>query len=272
MAGHPLIDSYLEQLGQRIEARTDVTDVIDELTDHLAEETSRLNAAGLGRREAAQAALEGFGDIDLLANHLTRGFEHRFAVPSTFTRFGGWLAGATCLAWLVMIAGWWTSLGLETQRGWTESSEVAYAVGAIALWVGMASNTIVVIALRRRLGSVGRAGAVAVVASIMAAIASVFGWLVVLWAPLLAVSVTAIASVWYRSERIPRGPLFVFASSWTIGATALLIDRATAASISAARDMAWLSLGGSIAIISSALIWRWLTREQLSAQLQQPRT
>jgi hypothetical protein len=270
LAGYPLIDSYLEQLRQRIEARSDLPDVIDEFADHLAEETARQQAAGLRPSAAAAAAINGFGDVDLLTDHLTRGFEHRFAIPTTFTRFGGWLAGATSLAWLAMLAAWWTSLGFEAQTGWTENSEVAYVVGTTALWVAVLGHTIVVLALRHRVRAVGWAGVVGVIASALAAVTSVFGWLVILWVPLLAVSVAAVSGSCHRVGK-PRGRLFFFGSSWTIGATALLIDRAVAPSISPVRDMVWLTVGGLIAIVSSGVIWRWLTKEQPAASVRASR-
>ncbi len=261
MASHPLINTYLQQLEHRIQARRDLPDVLDELADHHAETSARLQASGMSQHEAVKMAVEALGNIDVVAEHLTCGFERQFAVPTRYTRFGGWVAGASGLAWLVMLAAWWTSLRLEHLSGWTVTSETAYIVGAVALWAGVLCNTVVVTALRRRLGAIGWAGIVAVIGAAAATIASVFGWLVVVWTPLLAVSAIATGVSCIHNERVPRAPLLTFGASWTTSAAALLIDRAAVVTISMQRDMTWLTLGGTMAIVSCLVISRWLRRE-----------
>lgn len=268
MDGESLIDAYLRQLGERIRGRGDLTDVIDELADHLAEATGQLEASGVTRQDGARTAIEGLGSVDYLANQLTQGFERRFAVPSRFTRLGGWVAGVSGMAWLVMLGGWWTSLILERGNGWTNRSETAYIVGAVALWVGVLGNTLVITALHRRVGAIGRATAFAVIAATSAAVMSAFGWLVIIWTPLLAVSLIAAAVSCSRNEQVPRIPLFALGSSWTISAAALFIDRAIGTTTSAGRDLTWLTLGGSIAIVSCAFICRWLSGEREQARVR----
>jgi hypothetical protein len=265
MAYDDLIEKTLRQLEARLIDRVDVVDLIDEISDHLLTSRDLLAAQGLDSVEATRAALDHFGDTDEVAASMTVGFKRRFAVPTPFTRFGGWLAGVGALAWLVMLGGWWLSLRIEADSGWSSESETAYVVGAVGLFSAGLSNAVVIAALRRRLGGLGRSGAIGLSAAMCAAVAAVFGWMTYIWAPLLAVATATIAIPVLRSGRAPKWPMLAFAASWTVSAAALLLDRSLGVTTSAWRDMVWLSLGGAVAAVASVVLWQWLANERPTA-------
>lgn len=81
MAGHDLIEVYMQQLRASLRWRLDVDDLVDEAADHLHQTTARLIRAGADPAAAQTETLARFGDPTLVAHSFARTAYGGLAMP-----------------------------------------------------------------------------------------------------------------------------------------------------------------------------------------------
>ena len=231
MAGDDLIEAYLADVAVRLASCADVDDVVAELRDHLL---SSVEARTQEDREPADDArrrvLERFGAPETIAAGL---------LGARRSPLLGRAAGLCCALWPTLAVAWWASLLLEgTSASWGGPPQAAYLTGAVALLGAAALTVAVTVALAREHGGLGWWGRAGTACGAAAVLASAVGWLVPVWASLLALATAAVAAGLARRGAGPRRPLAALTAAWTAAALAWLLVRASGPGPAAIADPA----------------------------------
>jgi hypothetical protein len=197
MAESGLIADYLGIVEARLAHRRDLRELLDEMADHLHESVERAEAAGMARLAAERSALDRFGDprltASLLASVPTKGFD----MNAVLDRSTGVLAILATLSWIAAM--------VVYPYGFSETivtvTDAAGITGGflLALAVGLTCTTMILLAIGLGDGF-GRLGAISAVAGVVATVFALLPWMVVVWAPALAI---CLAVTLARSAHVP---------------------------------------------------------------------
>lgn len=214
MAGHHLIDTYLDTLGRQLSWRGDRHDVDSELRDHLYCATERLEAEGIAPDQAQQRVLAGFGDPSVVTAAFATSGSRGLALPTTFTTSAGRWARAGTAGWLILAAAWTAAQVFDRDGGWGTSSQISYLVGWIGLLVSAIVTTVVLVALDTRHGGLGLVGRVGAALAGLGVIASLPGWLIAGWGLLVGIGALLISVAVLKRALAPRTPIALLGASW----------------------------------------------------------
>lgn len=134
-----LIDSYVMSIARRLPGPTSVrADLLDEIRDHLHEETLALRERGTREADAARQAIQSFGPSSRITKDLRAELVRRQTARSAL----GLLTGAPGLAML-----WIGILLIGPHAPWTEVKEpttlaLTDAIGSIAMMVTVAAAVV----------------------------------------------------------------------------------------------------------------------------------
>jgi hypothetical protein len=184
MAESGLIGDYLGIVEARLAHRRDLPELLDEMADHLHESVERAEAGGMGRLAAERSALDRFGDprltASLLASVPTKGFD----MNAVLDRATGVFAIVATLSWIAAMVVYPSGFS-ETLVTVTDAAGVTGGI-LLALAVGLTCTTMILLTLSLGDGF-GRLGAISVVAGVVATVFALLPWMVVIWAPALAI-------------------------------------------------------------------------------------
>jgi hypothetical protein len=197
MAESGLIADYLGIVEARLAHRRDLRELLDEMADHLQESVERAEAAGMARLAAERSALDRFGDPRLTASLLA-------SVPTKGFDMNAVLDRATSVFAVVAILSWIAAM-VVYPYGFSETivtvTDAAGITGGflLALAVGLTCTTMILLAIGLGDGF-GRLGAISAVAGVVATVFALLPWMVVVWAPALAI---CLAVTLARSAHVP---------------------------------------------------------------------
>jgi hypothetical protein len=197
MAESGLIGDYLGIVEARLAHRRDLRELLDEMADHLHESVERAEAAGMARLAAERSALDRFGDPRLTASLLA-------SVPTKGFDMNAVLDRATSVFAVVAILSWIAAM-VVYPYGFSETivtvTDAAGITGGflLALAVGLTCTTMILLAIGLGDGF-GRLGAISAVAGVVATVFALLPWMVVVWAPALAI---CLAVTLARSAHVP---------------------------------------------------------------------
>jgi hypothetical protein len=197
MAESGLIADYLGIVEARLAHRRDLRELLDEMADHLHESVERAEAAGMARLAAERSALDRFGDPRLTASLLA-------SVPTKGFEMNAVLDRATSVFAVVAILSWIAAM-VVYPYGFSETivtvTDAAGITGGflLALAVGLTCTTMILLAIGLGDGF-GRLGAISAVAGVVATVFALLPWMVVVWAPALAI---CLAVTLARSAHVP---------------------------------------------------------------------
>jgi hypothetical protein len=197
MAESGLIADYLGIVEARLAHRRDLRELLDEMADHLQESVERAEAGGMARLAAERSALDRFGDPRLTASLLA-------SVPTKGFDMNAVLDRATSVFAVVAILSWIAAM-VVYPYGFSETivtvTDAAGITGGflLALAVGLTCTTMILLAIGLGDGF-GRLGAISAVAGVVATVFALLPWMVVVWAPALAI---CLAVTLARSAHVP---------------------------------------------------------------------
>jgi hypothetical protein len=197
MAESGLIADYLGIVEARLAHRRDLRELLDEMADHLHESVERAEAAGMARLAAERSALDRFGDPRLTASLLA-------SVPTKGFDMNAVLDRATSVFAVVAILSWIAAM-VVYPYGFSETivtvTDAAGITGGflLTLAVGLTCTTMILLAIGLGDGF-GRLGAISAVAGVVATVFALLPWMVVVWAPALAI---CLAVTLARSAHVP---------------------------------------------------------------------
>lgn len=214
MAGHHMIDTYLETLARRLSWRGDHRDVDSELRDHLYCAVERLEADGVDSERAQMRVLDDFGDPAVVTAAFATSGSRGLALPTGFTAAAGRLARLGSAAWIVLAAAWFAAQIFDRGGEWGAKSQISYVVGWIGLLVAVVVTTTVLAALDTRHGGLGVIGRTGTVLAGLGVVASVAGWLIAGWGLLVGIGALLISMAVIRRGLAPRVPTALLGASW----------------------------------------------------------
>jgi hypothetical protein len=197
MAESGLIADYLGIVEARLAHRRDLRELLDEMADHLQESVERAEAGGMARLAAERSALDRFGDPRLTASLLA-------SVPTKGFDMNAVLDRATSVFAVVAILSWIAAM-VVYPYGFSETivtvTDAAGITGGflLTLAVGLTCTTMILLAIGLGDGF-GRLGAISAVAGVVATVFALLPWMVVVWAPALAI---CLAVTLARSAHVP---------------------------------------------------------------------
>ena len=217
MAGHDLIDTYLDALRRHLGEVTGADDLVAEAEDHLRCTADASCGAGAERHQAQVDALERFGRPELVAPLLARP-RGGPAVPTASTRSAGTTALVAAAAWPTVVALWWAGGVLDANgHDWEGIPRILWMVGSTVLLLAAALTTAVAGGLSARHGRFGPIGIAGIVALGLGTVAGVLGWFVAGWGGLIALGAILVGSELLRRGLAPRSASLAFATSWALG-------------------------------------------------------
>jgi HAAS len=273
MARYDLIDAYVRSLRDRVRWRHDVDEVVAEVEDHLYSTVEGFEAGGIDGDLAQRAALERFGDPDLVAKAYAAVPNGGLAMPTRSTRNAGTFALASAALWLAVIGAWWVTGLIEPKYEWRGAGSIAAvldALGAIALLGATSLMVAAMLGLDRRhggLGSFGRSGLMVTGVGLVAALGA---WVFTGWATLTLVGTLIFGAALLRQDMAPRLPTLAFAIGPAVGAIAWSILRGARGTIDLSgfwgehwlENQVGLSVGVAIVAIGLLGLGRWLRSEE----------
>jgi HAAS len=271
MARHGLIDAYVESLRRRLRWRSDVNAVVAEVEDHLYSTVERFEASGIGADLAQRAALERFGDPDLVARAYAAAPNGGLAVPTGSTRTAGTLAIVSAALWLAAIGSWWVTGLIEPRYEWRSgASSLPDTLGAIALLGATSLMVAAMVGLDRRHGGLGALGAAGIGAAGVGLVAAVLSWVFTGWGTMTMLGALLFGAAVWRRNVAPRLPTLAFGCGPTIGVIAWSILRGARGTIdlSGLWGVHWfenevgLTLGVVILAFGLLSLGRWLRSEE----------
>ena len=269
MAGHQLIDAYLDQLTAHVRWRSDSEDVVAEVRDHLHTAVERRHADGADLIAAQQETLERFGQPDLVATALATTNRGGVAVPTHFTRQAGTIAMVAAGLWIFVVASWWVLAGwIEDRSGdWGGGSQMLFSIGTVALITAVVLTGVTMLALRERNGGLGALGSTGLVCIGLGALLSPMSWLYIGWGAPLAIGTLLFSAAMRRVDVAPRASTVAFGLAWTL---ALLTWTALRAAEVGGADRwgdywvanwAFLTIGSTTFAVGLVGLGRWLRSE-----------
>ncbi len=271
MARDDLIDAYVASLRRRVRWRPDVDEIVAEVEDHLYTTVERFEGGGIDAGLARRAALERFGDPDLVARAYAAAPNGGLAVPTESTRTAGAYAIGSAVLWLTVIGSWWLAGLLEPrydlQGG---ASYISYALGAAALLGATASMVAAMLGLVRRHGGLGGLGTAGLIASGLGLAAAVAAWVFTGWGTLTMVGVLLCGVAMWRQGLAPRLSTLLFAGGPAVGAIVWAILRGGQGPIDLSglwgehwfANQVGLSVGAALLAVGLLGLGRWLRSEE----------
>ncbi len=269
MAGHELIDRYLDDVARRLAWRPDVGAVTDELRDHLYCAVERRTAAGIPEATAQTETIAHFGPPgDIAMDFATTGTKG-LAVPTSFTVSAGRLAIAAALGWVLVPALMIASELTDRATGsWEGTPQLLFMVGMSILMLSAVFTAVLVVALVQRHGGLGVVGAIGIGLAMLGSLATFTAWFYLGWGSLIGLGSVIIAVVMRRRSIVPRGATIAFGLAWPVGGLVLaLLDLLQVGPVDDWGDRPAALLGGlSVGSVAFAValvgLGRWLATEE----------
>ena len=268
MAGHELIDGYLDDVTVRLGWRPDVEAITDELRDHLYSAVERRVAMGSDSRQAENETLAAFGSPGQVALDFASTGTRGLAVPTPFTVNAGRLALFAAVGWVLssalMIASAMANLGTEQ---WEGTPQNLYRVGSATMLISAALTAVFVVALVKRHGGLGIVGRLGIGLAALGALASFISWFYPGWVSLIGGGAMLMAIALRRRSLAPERPVLLFGAAWPLAAlVAVVLDAAGVGTPDQWGDNITVLLAGLVVGCvgySAALLGlgRWLSRE-----------
>jgi hypothetical protein len=271
MARLQLIDAYVASLRTRVQWRPDVEALVAEVADHLYTTVERLEMDGIDEESAQRAALERFGDPDLVARAYAVAPTGGLAVPTRSTRTAGTFAIASAALWLAVLCAWWLAGTIDPSWELRSTASTAmYAFGAAALLGAAGLQVAAMVGLDRRHGGLGTFGGAGIAVAGAAFVGCLAAWVFVGWATLMAVGTLLFAIAIWRRDMAPRVPTLAFGGGLAAGAIvwAVLRDRAGQIDLGGLWGSDWLEneIGLTFGVVILAIgllgLGRWLRSEE----------
>ena len=273
MARYDLIDGYVRTLRARVRWRPDVDGLVDEVVDHLYSTVERFEAGGIDADLAQRAALERFGDPDLVARAYASAPNGGLAVPTRSTRTAGTFAILSAVLWLVVIGAWWVTGLIEPRYEWRAgAASLGDILGAVAL-IGATSRMVAAtLGLSRRHGGLGILGVAGLGAMALGVAGSFLAWVFIGWGTLTMVGVFLFGVAMWRRDLAPRLPTMLVAGGPVVGAVVWAALRSTRDTIDLTgfwgehwfENEVGLTVGGLILVVGLLGLGRWLRSEELA--------
>ncbi len=266
-----LVERYLAALRERVGWRHDVDDLVAEVEDHLYTTVERLTATGSTADAAQMAALQRFGDPDLIARAFARTPQGGLAVPTRSTRTAGTFAVASAVLWLAVIASWWLAGLIEPRYELMSApSASSYAVGAVALLAATAFMVAAMLGLDRRHGGLGTPGTAGLVVVGAGLIGSFLAWVFTGWGTLTVIGILIFGGAMWRRDLAPRRPTLLFTGGPLVGAVVWSVLRGAQGPIDLSglwgahwfENEVGLTVGGVILAFGLLGLGRWLRSEE----------
>ena len=220
MAGHVVIERYLETLTQRMRWHPNAEDTIAELKDHLHSTAESLARDGMDTESAQQEAVRRAGDPRLVALELATTARGTLAMPTRFTRNIGIVAIVGALAWAAALIAWWTAALIGRPTGvhmvWTESTPGYEVYQAADLFFTLATVGLLatMAGLHRRhggLGTLGWSGMIVVFYAIQIALFTQSSAMAFqAWGTVTTLGTLLFSMGLYRRDLIPRATILPF--------------------------------------------------------------
>lgn len=268
MAGHHLIDAYLETLADQLRWRGDHADVDSELRDHLYCAAEHLEARGIDADDAQRQVLLKFGDPTVVTAAFATTGSRGLALPTQFTTRAGRLAHVATAGWLVLGVGWNFMHYFDANQGWSAPTQASYIVAWVGLLIAAGVTVVVLAALDRRHGGLGILGRAGAIIAGLGVVASVLGWLIAGWGSLIGIGCLLVAIAVLKRDIAPRLPMLLMAASWLVAVPLFgLLEFTGAGSPDQWGDHPLASLiAVSIGAVGMAIgvtgVGRWLASEQ----------
>lgn len=221
MAGHELIDEYLDDIARRLRWRPDVDAISDELRDHLYSAFERRVAMGSGSSEAERETVAAFGPPGHVAMDFASTGTSGLAVPTRFTVTAGRLALFAAVGWILssvlMVA---SAMADEATGQWEGTPQNIYLVGSVTMLISATLTAVFVIALVKRHGGLGIVGRLGIGLAMLGAVASLLSWFYPGWLSLIGLGALLIAVAVHRRSLAPRRPAILFGAAWLLAVAA----------------------------------------------------
>ncbi len=220
MAEPDLIDRYLTELHRSLGWRRDVVDLLAEVEDHLREAVERLEHEGTEAHHAQRATLDRFGDSVVVARAFAITSSGGIAMPTTFTRAAGAIAGVAAVAWLVsVLAGLWQNDFFVSP--WSQDRYTVWTVTAVLAAI---ASGLTLAGLLARTGSRGFSAVIAFALLGLGVVAAgVATWGFVGWGVMLSLAflpaVLRVRAVAGRSARSD----WLLVLSWPVGSVLVVV-------------------------------------------------
>lgn len=217
MAGHQLIDTYLDGLRRRLAWSPEVDDLVAEAEDHLLCAMERLIADGAAGEVAQEAVLGRFGDSTTVAAAHAATSKGGLAMPTKFTRLAGIAAIVSAVLWAASAAMWLVDHFLDPSG----RAEIVVGSAAFTTLVGAAASSgLLIIGLQRRHGGLGPLGSIGLALVVLGTVATLMFWFVMGWGLLLAAGMLLVALAVHARGLAPTAATVAFGGGWSIGVIA----------------------------------------------------
>lgn len=227
MAGHDLIDAYLDELRDALRWRPDVEDLLAEAEDHLRESADRLEGSGATPADAERDSIAAFGHPALVARAHATTSAGSVALPTGQTRTAGVVAIVAAACWVLVPTFWILSGVVEDSTGdWTGAPQVLGTLGALSLLLAGALTAVSAVGLITRHGGLGPVGTSAVVLLVLGTVMSVIGWFLAGWMTLSGLGLGLLAGAMAQRQIAPKVPTVLLGAGLLAGLTAFLATRA----------------------------------------------
>ncbi len=224
MAGHQLIDEYLDDVATRLRWRPDVDAITDELRDHLYSAVERRVAMGSGSSDAEHETLAAFGPPGHVAMDFASTGTSGLAVPTSFSVTAGRLAPLAAVGWVLSSGLMIASEMVDRATGqWEGRPQVLYLVGSSLMLISAALTAVVVVALVERHGGLGILGRLGIGLTALGAVATFVSWFYPGWVSLIGLGALLMAVALHRRSLAPRTPAVLFGSAWLVAAAVTLV-------------------------------------------------
>jgi HAAS len=274
MVRYSLIDAYVASLRRRVRWRPDVDALVAEVEDHLYSTIERLEAGGIDAHLAQRAALERFGDPDLVARAYAAAPNGGLAMPTSSTRTAGAYAISSAVLWLAVISAWWVTGLIEPRYEWRAAglaiAGALDALGGVALLGATSLMVAAMVGLDRRHGGLGALGASGLLVAGVGLVAALLAWVFTGWGTLAMIGTLLFATAMWRQDVAPRLPTLLFAGGPIVGAIAWSILRGAQGTIDLSgfwgehwlANQMGLSVGGALLALGLLGLGRWLRSEE----------
>lgn len=224
MAGHELIDSYLDDVANRLRWRPDVDAITDELRDHLYSAVERRMTLGSTTSAAEHETLAAFGPPAQTAMDFASSGAGGLAVPTTFTVNAGRLAPVAAVGWVLSSGLMIVSEMSERASGqWEGVPQVLYLLASVLMLMSAVLSAVFVVALVERHGGLGIVGRLGIGLATLGAIATFANWFFPVWVGLIAVGALLTAIAVHRRSLAPRRPAIMFGAAWLVAVTVTVV-------------------------------------------------